>query len=316
MVLAVSTVMASEVWTTDFSAAQKAAAEQKLPILAVFSGSDWCGPCMMLKSKVFDTPEFAEYAKGRFIPVELDYPKRTPQDEKTKKQNAQLGDRYGIRGYPTVLLLSPQGDVYGGFIGAHDQLKDVQKPLDKAMQTRKAFDDAMKEADAAQGTDKLKALAAAYNAVPEEFREYNKGLADQIIAADPTDSTGMKAERQKKEKKQAELEARNNVLRAAAEKGPEAFRAELEKMLKDNPDAKTQGQLLPVLFQVQLSMATDDAAYQAALGTMDKMAAVMPEDAARIAQFKKNIEDNKDRILESNKKRIEAMKEAAAKAAK
>lgn len=315
MVMAVSTVMASEVWTTDFSAAQKAATEQNVPILAVFSGSDWCGPCMMLKSKVFDTPEFAEYAKGRLIPVELDFPRRKAQDEKIKAQNAKLGDRYGIRAYPTVLLLSPKGDVYGGFIGGHDQLKDVTTPIDKAIQTSKVFEAAMKKADASQGPDKLKALAEAYNAVPEEFREYNKGLADQIIAADPTDSTGMKAERDKKAKLQAEMDARNELLRSAAEKGPEAFRAQLEEMLKNEPDAETQQQLLPVLFQVQLSMATNDEEFNAALATMDKLGAVVPEDAGRLAQFKANIVSNKDKILENNRKRADSMKNGKAKAA-
>lgn len=313
MVLAVSAAVAGETWTTDFSAAQKAAAEQNVPVLAVFSGSDWCGPCMMLKSKVFDTPEFAAYAKGHFIPVELDYPKRTPQDEKTQKQNAALGERYQIQAYPTVLLLSPKGDVYGGFIGAHDQLKEVQKSIESAMKTRVAFDEAMKKADAAEGADKLKALGDAYKAVPQEFRGYNKGLADQIIALDTEDTQGLKAERQKVEEQKAKTSARNNLLRTAAEKGPDAFLAQLKELLKD-PDTETQAQLLPVLFQVQLSMAADDAAFDAALATMDKMAQVMPEDAGRIAQFKKNVVENKDKILENNKKRAEAMKGACAPA--
>lgn len=309
--LAVSAAVAGETWTTDFSAAQKAAAEQKAPILAVFSGSDWCGPCMMLKSKVFDTPEFAAYAKGSFIPVELDYPRQKLQDEKTKKQNAELAGRYAISGFPTVLLLSPNGDVYGGFIGAHDQMKDVQKPIDAAMKVRAEFDEAMSRADAAEGTGKLKALADAYKAIPEEFRKYNRGLADRIIALDAQDTTGLKAERRKEEERQAKLKARNEALRAAAEKGPEAFRGRLEEMLKDQTDTETQAQLLPVLFQVQLSMAVNDAEFDAALATMDKMKAAVPQDAERIAQFRENIVKNKSKILENNKKRVEATKTAS-----
>ena len=37
-------------WMTDFQAAKKMAAEKQLPILADFSGSDWCHWCIKLSS--------------------------------------------------------------------------------------------------------------------------------------------------------------------------------------------------------------------------------------------------------------------------
>ena len=47
-----------EGWLTDFGAAKKAAAERKVPILANFAGSDWCGWCIRLDEEVFSTDAF------------------------------------------------------------------------------------------------------------------------------------------------------------------------------------------------------------------------------------------------------------------
>ena len=40
--------------------------------------------------------------------VELDFPKRKKLDEKTRQQNQQLGQMFGVRGYPTVWLVNPE----------------------------------------------------------------------------------------------------------------------------------------------------------------------------------------------------------------
>ena len=47
-----------EAWLTDFEAAKARAAELKRPILADFSGSDWCGWCIRLDREVFQTAIF------------------------------------------------------------------------------------------------------------------------------------------------------------------------------------------------------------------------------------------------------------------
>ena len=37
------------------------------PIMANFTGSDWCGWCIRLKAEVFDTPEFKDWASDNVI---------------------------------------------------------------------------------------------------------------------------------------------------------------------------------------------------------------------------------------------------------
>jgi len=100
---------AEESWLTDFEKAKTEAATKKLPILADFSGSDWCGWCIKLDKEVFAKAEFLEYAKDNLVLLSLDFPARKPQDAALVKQNKALAAKYGIKGYPTVILLDATG---------------------------------------------------------------------------------------------------------------------------------------------------------------------------------------------------------------
>ena len=103
--------MAGQEWITDFELAKKAAAEKNVPILADFSGSDWCGWCIKLDKEVFSQKEFQDYAKDGLILFLADFPRSKPQSDELKKQDKGLAERYGIQGFPTVLLLNAKGEV-------------------------------------------------------------------------------------------------------------------------------------------------------------------------------------------------------------
>ena len=50
----------------------QARSENKL-ILVKFSGSDWCGPCIMLKKSIYDTQEFISFANEKLILLNVKY---------------------------------------------------------------------------------------------------------------------------------------------------------------------------------------------------------------------------------------------------
>lgn len=96
-------------WMTDLPKAQaKAKAEKKLVMLD-FTGSDWCGWCIKLHKEVFSKPEFEEYAKKNLVLVEVDFPHGKQQTEELKKANQKLQQKYGIEGYPTLIVLNGEG---------------------------------------------------------------------------------------------------------------------------------------------------------------------------------------------------------------
>jgi len=75
------------------------AASRNLPIF-LYWGAEWCPPCHEIKATVFRSREFIERSR-LFIPVYLD----------GDAENAQaLGERFGVRGYPTMIVFSPAGE--------------------------------------------------------------------------------------------------------------------------------------------------------------------------------------------------------------
>ncbi len=123
-------------WLDDFEAAKKEAAAFKQPIFAFFTGSDWCGWCMKLRSESLDTKVFEKFAADNLILLELDFPREKKISDKVKKQNAGLAAKYGISGYPTVFLLDADGKELGktGYQagGGEAYVKHVKELLDKA----------------------------------------------------------------------------------------------------------------------------------------------------------------------------------------
>jgi thioredoxin-related protein len=96
-------------WLTSLPDALKEAKEAKKAVMINFTGSDWCPWCVRMDKEVFNTPEFAKYAKENLVLVMLDYPRKKELAAELKKANAELKTKYEIKGFPTYILLSGDG---------------------------------------------------------------------------------------------------------------------------------------------------------------------------------------------------------------
>ena len=112
MVMMVAPVMA-ENWHTSWKDAAAESKKTGKPILADFTGSDWCGWCIKLKKEVFSTPEFQAWAAKKVVLLEVDFPRKTQLDAKTKTQNDGLAQKYGIQGFPTIVFANAKGEQLG-----------------------------------------------------------------------------------------------------------------------------------------------------------------------------------------------------------
>lgn len=82
----------------DFDAATQAAKTSRKPIF-LYWGAVWCPPCNEVKGEVFTQDSFKSLMESA-IPIYLD----------GDSENAQiLAERLGVSGYPTMVVLSPDG---------------------------------------------------------------------------------------------------------------------------------------------------------------------------------------------------------------
>ncbi len=102
------TVYASdkEGWLVDLDSAYAQSFKENKPILANFTGSDWCGWCKKLDADVFNTPKFKAWAEKNVVLLELDYPRRKQLPQKNTEQNAAMAQSLNIAGFPTIWMLS------------------------------------------------------------------------------------------------------------------------------------------------------------------------------------------------------------------
>ena len=99
-----------------FENAKQIAIEQEKQILLVFSGSDWCKPCIQLKSDILDTNLFKEFEANELVFLYLDFPykKKNSLEPKHQEHNDALAEKYNSEGvFPKVLLLNPSEEIIG-----------------------------------------------------------------------------------------------------------------------------------------------------------------------------------------------------------
>ena len=217
-------------WLTELPAAQAKAAAENKAILVDFTGSDWCGWCIRLRKNVFDTPEFASYVQDKFVLLEIDLPHGNKLTPEQKAVNEELAKRYKVTGFPTVLVLTPEGKVVGGFGGGRPNLAAVQPSLDRAL-TVAAL---LKKAAGQQGVDKAKSLADAYLSIPADLRNLAEDVRDEAVALDPEDVTGLQREAKAQRQRVAILRELQDV--KTPQKAVEVFDAWLAKpeLMKEN----------------------------------------------------------------------------------
>lgn len=96
-------------WIEDYNKALELAKGMNRPVLVNFTGSDWCSWCIKLSKEVFTEEVFLKYAKENLVLLKLDFPKRIPQTPEVKAANEKLSQQYKITGFPTIIMLSPEG---------------------------------------------------------------------------------------------------------------------------------------------------------------------------------------------------------------
>jgi thioredoxin-related protein len=194
MALIGTSLAGGEGWTSDFEAAKKQAAESKKDLLIDFTGSDWCGWCIKLNDEVFKHDAFKEGVKDSFVLVELDFPKdKSKVSDEVRAQNEKLSAKYGVEGFPTILLTDSEGRPYAATGYQPGGPEKYVEHLNELRKKKTARDEAFAAADKAEGVEKAKALVAALDAMSLDeaaVAGFYGDVASRIKEADPEDTTG------------------------------------------------------------------------------------------------------------------------------
>lgn len=98
-------------WTENYERAKQRARATGQPILALFTGTDWCPPCKQFNAEVANTDQFLEYAANKVVLLKLEFPKHMLQSQALYIQNSALAERIGGSEFPRFYLLNAEGEV-------------------------------------------------------------------------------------------------------------------------------------------------------------------------------------------------------------
>lgn len=129
----------------DLETAQQRAKKDKKFILVDFY-TPWCGPCKMMSARTLEDPTVAEYMTNHLHSVKFN---AEGNDEVTlsgkkyvnqgfikdrpatsRNNTHDLTRHFQVRGYPTILILKPDGTVKGkivGYKGADQFMNELQR---------------------------------------------------------------------------------------------------------------------------------------------------------------------------------------------
>lgn len=191
---------ASEAWSTNPAEAMQQAVAQKKGVMLEFTGSDWCGACIMQKKQALSLPKVQEGITAAFIPVELDFPRKKQQDEQTKAMLETYKKSYGITGFPTLVYTDAQGrpvHTVVGYANPDQVMKDAATAAE-ALKTQQALTEKL----AGRLTDEQRrdALVQLLKTVPQSsIPTFYKPSLEELAKLDPKDASGIRAALNRKE---------------------------------------------------------------------------------------------------------------------
>jgi thioredoxin-related protein len=110
VLLSLSTLLSAHAQVEhDPEAAFREARQSGRQVLLVFSGSDWCIPCIRLEKNILNDSAFRQFAGKRFVVLEADFPQRKKLPAGIKTQYEALAGSFNTEGaFPKIVLLSPE----------------------------------------------------------------------------------------------------------------------------------------------------------------------------------------------------------------
>jgi len=97
-------------WLTDYNSAIAQSRSTSKPILILFTGKNWCPPCMKLERNVIEAEPFARFLGNRLVFLRAEFPSNTEKSIQASPYSPLL-ERYGVNSFPTMVVTDSEGRV-------------------------------------------------------------------------------------------------------------------------------------------------------------------------------------------------------------
>jgi protein disulfide-isomerase len=159
------------IWTVNMEFAKKIAEEKNIDLMILFTGSDWCIWCKRMAEEIFSDETFQNEVVKKFVPVKLDFPSRIKFPEEIQNAYRAEQKKYGIKGYPTVILADSKGGAFAACGYQPGGGEAFLQTLDSKLEARQAL--AEKAAAAEKGGEaEAKELYTALEEYTEEYKDF------------------------------------------------------------------------------------------------------------------------------------------------
>ncbi len=182
-----------DVWRDNMEQAVQTSQKESKDMLLLFTGSDWCPPCIKLETEVLGTEEFAKGTRDGWIRVKFDFLKNSPVLPALEAQNQEWSEKYGVAAFPTLVLVDKDQRPFG-FMGYQEGgPAPFLESLNDLKQKRALRDEALERAEKAEGDEKATFLDQALSVLDENLIDvWYADVVEEIVALDEDDHLGLR----------------------------------------------------------------------------------------------------------------------------
>lgn len=182
------------VWQTDYDTALTLAQEQDKNIFLLFTGLAWDTVSQTLKTDILDTDEFKNRVGKKYILLYIDIPKfdETMLGDADMK-NYELALSMGVQFAPTALLVTQgaQPFAYLPMTTETKQPDDLIALVNTENANARKITSLYNTMEKAEGVDRVRAIDAYVEALPEQFITSISPLYAEVLELDPENTTGL-----------------------------------------------------------------------------------------------------------------------------
>ena len=92
-------------WNYNFDEAVSLAQNEDKNIIIIFSGSDWCAPCIKLEKNIWQSEVFKNESEKEWVLVKANFPRKKANElpKEQTEHNRKLAEKYNVEGSFPIL---------------------------------------------------------------------------------------------------------------------------------------------------------------------------------------------------------------------